>query len=451
MQIESDRKKLGNEITKSKLPDIPAYNMSRREFLTNVILFTTASSILFEEEPPLLSEQDPLPPPPKYNPDSHTIQTIETIPPREVLVTEDDVKKAYDQLKSFRKGYWNTSVDRKESHILFSDTLPPRQVGYAWENQHPASALSTYKMIKGELPEGMPEPTDITACYWNDIRTPRCYLTRPNNYGDEAYIDDGAWFANIETDEYNLLQQKGDVTRAKFARSRASVMFQTAIHNREESNNGIFWIVQPDKNKDKAAVANGPVAALGTKLAKIDPDYQHIYIPEAQKIYTWMRQNLLNPETNLYADRTEKEGKNEKVIKHYPSYAQAHMIEAGLNLSELTGNSQYKLDAEKTAFRVLTQGDMYTNPTAYFDVLLLKSLYNMYHTTENEIIKSLIKDRIILYGNNFVRNKKYWNREEGKYKKRKPKVFESELQCQAAAAEILLITNAFKTPGTNTA
>lgn len=419
--------------------------IERRDFL-KIPLVIAAAGKLSEIEIPLHYEQDPLPPPPKISSETPFIQLAEAVPPREVLVTEDDVRKAYTNLKTFRT---DLVTLQKEVFHLFSRTEKRLDLGSAWDNQHPASAISTYRKIKGALPEGMPEPTDIIKTFWTD-RQPPCYTTSPKGYTGEAYTDDGAWFANIEADQYEILQKKGDEQRKKFVLARTSMMFRTGIRNKEYDD-GIYWTIQPDKNKYKAAVANGPIALLGVKLAKIDSEYKDHYVEETKLIYKWMKHTLLDPKTHLYADGIETKQDRKEIVTNFPTYAQAHMIEAGLGLAELTGEKKYKDDAEKTAYTVLTTGDMYTDPTVYFDAILIKSLYNMYLKTDNTTMKDLIKDRIVLYGNNLVRNKKLWNREDGKYKKRNPKVFETDVQCQAAAAEILLIANSFKTPEITTA
>lgn len=445
--MKNERGKNGQEMNPTHNP-VGDFVVSRRDLLKMGIVVTTAERIV-EQHPPIRYPQDPLPPVPTATPDNK-YDNADSIPPREVLVTKEDVEKAYENLNPYQKTYVYTNDNTNRAFSLFSEH--PRNTSWAsaWDHQHIASALQTYRELRDSLPAHMPEPTVITGAFWNQYGRPH-YSSYPFNSNTTSYVDDGAWLGNIDADACKYAKDKQDTsTRAKFARSRSSMMFQSAVNNKD-ADGGIYWVIQPHRNKDIAAVSNGPIVLLGTKLASIDPDYKDYYLEESKKVYNWMRDTLLDPNTHLYADRQETHKGIKTIIKDYTSYGQAHMIEAGFQLAKLTGDDKFAQDAEKTAFSVLTQGDMYTNPTVYFDAILIKSLYKVYQETTNKGLQELIRDRIVLYGNNLVRNGKIWDRPKGKYNESKLKGSATLLQSQSASAEILLITHALSSHTTASA
>ncbi len=410
----------------------PLRNLSRRDFVLGGASAILLGTLYKDTGPDIPFDQDPLP---FYNPK-------EKIPPREVLVTANDVKKSYDNLKPYTMETPYGTLFRRE---LGSDDITS-----AWNTQHPLAAIHQYSQLNHTLPTGLPEPTDVTRAYWNEpyrkADWPIGYNIIPQKYTDHIYNDDGAWLALIDAERYCMLREMNRDDEAGEVLHRTRQMVQTAWKSWDETTGGIYWkIPQPRKeNRDKATVSNAPVASVALRLYDIDPDYKESHLQKAITIYDWMRTNLWDSQTNLYYDRMEKHEGKDVVIKDYMTYGQANMIDVGIRLARITGEKKYEEHAEATAMELLTNRSFYTQPLPVYDSILLRSFFSLYQTTENKHMKSLLKDRIILYGNNIVRNRKVWDRESGKYKRTSIFLDERDVQSQAAIAEILLITHYLK-------
>ncbi|MBM7568445.1 glycoside hydrolase family 76 protein [Paenibacillus sacheonensis] len=108
---------------------------------------------------------------------------------------------------------------------------------------------------------------------------------------------------------------------------------------------GIAW--QKSQPDYKNTPANAPAAILAARL------YKAFGRPEdlawAQRIYGWMKVNLVNPENGFVWDGMNRTGDG-SIDKDWKfTYCQGVYIGAGVELFRLTGDSVYLTDAKRTA------------------------------------------------------------------------------------------------------
>jgi hypothetical protein len=382
---------------------------------------------------------------PSSNIENRTNTEVVEIPPledRELLVTHDEVMRAYAGLENYVTTY--------QGHPAFTRNGGSK-IGKAWDMEQPMSAITNYEQIYGSLPAGMPEPTEAAALYWGDggpkNNREKGYYLEPGKDSGRLFTDDGLWIANREAERIELLRSQGKHEEADAALYRCREMLDTAWDHWDPDEGGILWQVQ-NKSADwkaKAAVSNGAAAELAMQLYFIDPANKELYLQRAQQAYDWMRTNLLNPDNNLYFDRIDlEEGK--VLVRDHVTYGQGPMIEAGLDLARATGNSEYRAQAVATAKTLLEGGDFYTNPAVFYDSILINSFVKLYNDNETDFaLKYLIRDRVILYANNLARNEKHWSRDKGIFLVGDALNHEEQgVQGQAGAADIFALAEFLK-------
>lgn len=120
---------------------------------------------------------------------------------------------------------------------------------------------------------------------------------------------------------------------------------------------GITW--KQDTPKQKNAVSNAPAAIVALRLYEIDKNPDDL--EWAKKIYTWQKNNLVDPVNGLVWDNISETNGVVTTNKDWVfTYNMGTWIGAGLRLYKVTGEQGYLNDALKSAKSSLTSPKLIT-------------------------------------------------------------------------------------------
>jgi predicted alpha-1,6-mannanase (GH76 family) len=126
----------------------------------------------------------------------------------------------------------------------------------------------------------------------------------------------------------------------------------------DQFGGGIAW--KKSQRDYKNTPANAPAAILAARLFLLDRSNTD-YLYWAERIYTWQKNNLVDPNTGLVWDGLNRLGDG-RIDKDWRfTYCQGVYIGAGLELYRATGRSGYLDDATRTANFVLNDREMSPN------------------------------------------------------------------------------------------
>lgn len=161
-----------------------------------------------------------------------------------------------------------------------------------------------------------------------------------------VFVDDMEWMVLTQLRMYETTQREEYFLKAK-------QMYNDWIwptwgpENEEPWKGGITW--KTDVSKSKNACSNGPAAIIAARIYAmydeiINPGEKpkQAYLDEAVKIYTWLRDNLYNPEDGGVRDNMNRRGEISPAVY---TYNQGTFIGAAHELYKITGDKQYLTEA----------------------------------------------------------------------------------------------------------
>ncbi|SFT20793.1 glycoside hydrolase family 76 protein [Paenibacillus sp. BC26] len=164
-------------------------------------------------------------------------------------------------------------------------------------------------------------------------------LTRNGGAFPNELYDDMEWMAIAWLRAYKAL----GVEKYKAAALLLWEDIQTGWN--DHMGGGIAW--QKSQLDYKNTPANGPAAILAARLYKQfgrDEDLQW-----AEKIYSWLKHNLVNPDNGFVWDGMNREGDGAIDKEWKFTYCQGVFIGAAVELFRITGEQAYLEDAMRTA------------------------------------------------------------------------------------------------------
>lgn len=218
--------------------------------------------------------------------------------------------------------------------------------------------------------------------YWDTTRSPNCYQSYPLFNGEsDRFYDDNDWLAIDFCDLYALTQNAQYLLKAK------------VLHNYiysgwdDELGGGIYWCEQ--KKTSKNTCSNAPATVLCMKLYNLTKEQN--YLDQAIATYKWTKENLCDPEDNVYWDNI---GLDRNIGKAKYTYNSGQMIQAGVLLYQATSDETYLTDAQRTAkgaynhfltkHNTVQGKDMYFYPAnPWFNVILLRGLIALAEVDNN--------------------------------------------------------------------
>jgi predicted alpha-1,6-mannanase (GH76 family) len=166
-----------------------------------------------------------------------------------------------------------------------------------------------------------------------------------NTYNN-VFNDDMIWLGNASVRAYVATNDQEYKDVADFLWEQIKLSWSDDVFG-----GGITW--KQDTPKQKNAVSNAPAAILAMRLYEIDQDPDDLMW--AQKIYTWQKNNLVDPVTGLVWDNIAEVNGVVATNKDWVfTYNVGTWIGAGLRLYKATGDQTYLNDAVKSAKTSLT-------------------------------------------------------------------------------------------------
>lgn len=165
-----------------------------------------------------------------------------------------------------------------------------------------------------------------------------------NTYNN-VFNDDMLWLANSCVRAYKATNDQEYKDVADFLWERIKLSWSDVF------GGGITW--KQDTPKQKNAVSNGPAVILAMRLYEIDNDPDDLVW--AKKIYTWQKNNLVDPVSGVVWDNISEVNGAVVTNKEWVfTYNMGTWIGAGLRLYKATNDQAYLDDAVKAGRTVLT-------------------------------------------------------------------------------------------------
>jgi hypothetical protein len=264
---------------------------------------------------------------------------------------------------------------------LYKKSDPTQNFGYLWDFVNPFAATDDMAAIPGV---GARYRTDMQARdrgvmkYYDTQETsptgqaqPPAYASgvRPPLDSDQpTYYDDNAWVGLDFMQEYQLIHQRSDLTRAEG-------IFHFVVNGWDTRTNvacpgGVFW--EDVANSPRNTISNAPNAEVGLEIYQATHD--PYYLTWATRMYDWVRGCLMNS-GDMYYDHLDDSG---NVQTSLWSYNQGTMIGAGALLYRVTGDRTYLHQAERTAAASMSyygaNGNLYHQPDV-FNAIFFRNLF----------------------------------------------------------------------------
>jgi Glycosyl hydrolase family 76 len=273
--------------------------------------------------------------------------------------------------------------------LLYQKSDPTQNFGYLWDFVNPFAATDFMAAIPGvgaryhgdleardrgimkyydaqeTSPTGQPQP----PAFASGVRPPL-------DSDQPTYYDDNAWVGLDFLQEYSLIHQRSDLTRAED-------VFHFVVSGWDASTNvacpgGVFW--EDVANSPRNTISNAPNAEVGLEIYEATHD--PYYLRWAARMYDWVRGCLMNP-TGMYYDHLDDSGSVETSLW---SYNQGTMIGAGVLLYRITGDRTYLKQAEQTAAASVSHygsdGNLYHQPDV-FNAIFFRNLFSLAKITHD--------------------------------------------------------------------
>lgn len=173
--------------------------------------------------------------------------------------------------------------------------------------------------------------------YYDRKREPHAYSSYISKAPvSDRFYDDNLWLGIDFIDLYRLTREQKYLEKArmiwKFIKSGTD----------DQLGGGIYWCEQ--KKETKNTCSNAPAAVMALKMYQ--ETHEGAYLEEAKKHYEWTKEKLQDATDYLYFDHIELDG---KIGKSKYAYNSGQMMQAAALLFQLTGNSEYLIDARNIA------------------------------------------------------------------------------------------------------
>jgi Glycosyl hydrolase family 76 len=219
--------------------------------------------------------------------------------------------------------------------------------------------LMKYYDTQETTPTGQPQP----PAFASGVRPPL-------DSDQPTYYDDNAWVGLDLMQEYGLIHQRSDLTRAED-------VFHFVVSGWDTRTNvacpgGVFW--EDVANSPRNTISNAPNAEVGLEIYQATHD--PYYLQWAKRMYAWVRGCLMSAD-GMYYDHLDDNG---SVQASLWSYNQGTMIGAGALLYRITGDRTYLNQAEQTATASVSyygsDGNLYHQPDV-FNAIFFRNLFEL--------------------------------------------------------------------------
>jgi len=265
--------------------------------------------------------------------------------------TNRNINRAQQTLDSIYKYYGIKNSQLLREHYPFKDDYKADYLGggensnkanpyaYLWPFSGSLSAsVAVYENTKGKQTlKDINSKVLIGLAEYFDKREPVGYASYVNSAPQsDRFYDDNVWLGIDFTDLYLLTKDK------KYLEKALEIWAFVESGMDDKLGGGIYWCEQ--RKESKNTCSNAPSVVYLAKLYEATKDKK--YLSQAQDLYKWTQQNLIDWTDYVYFDNVNLKG---EVDKRKYAYNTGQMIQAGALLYKLTKNKQYLTDAQNAA------------------------------------------------------------------------------------------------------
>ncbi|TYP94691.1 glycosyl hydrolase family 76 [Sphingobacterium allocomposti] len=199
--------------------------------------------------------------------------------------------------------------------------------------------------------------------------------------GGTRFYDDNSIIGINLLEAYHITQDQTYIERA----ARILPFLKNGIDDRL---GGALWWNEDYRYDPSSADANKPTCSNGYAALFLLMYYEVCPVAErpdvlalATELYSWLRNNLYDPDTKCYWNDKQANG---TINTRLWTYNAAVMVQNGIRLAEITGNSQYLEEAKATAqgaydyFVKIRNGVLsYTDTDPWFNTKLLRAYIDL--------------------------------------------------------------------------
>lgn len=267
-----------------------------------------------------------------------------------IACSEDDLGALRDPKEKEEVEYtWAATADSMQeatyntyltSEGTFRQDNQGNEFFHYWRNAHMVDVL-----VDGYLRSGEQEYITRAKTLVMGIKS------RNNGQYPNDFIDDMAWLAIACTRAY-------DVSNDVLFLDVSILLWEEILkYWSDVYGGGITWKINTPNLKN--AVSNAPVAILSLRLYAIENDEK--YLNWAKDIYSWQKNNLVDPNTGLVWDHIDLVDGEPTIKKDWIfTYNIGTWIGAATELYQVTGEQSYLNDAVKTANSMMTSPKLTT-------------------------------------------------------------------------------------------
>lgn len=245
------------------------------------------------------------------------------LPDEPVQDESDRMARAEASLEVLVERFWNDELE------MFNNAMPCEacntQFHYWWQAHAMDVLLDGYELT------GDDHYLELVERLYEGL------LER--NGGDlyNNYYDDMLWMGLALHRAYTLTGRQEYLDRA------VELWEEIRISWNDEFGGGIPW--RRSQLDYKNAPSNGPAVILAARLYQTTGE--ETYLVWANRIYTWLKDTLVDPETGLVWDGINRQGNGEIDRNWMFTYNQGTFTGAGLEMWRATGEDRYLDDAER--------------------------------------------------------------------------------------------------------
>jgi len=279
----------------------------------------------------------------------------------------EDPPDALEALDVLNEKYWN------ENLAMFNNSYPCNDCNdqfHYWWQAHGMDVLLDGLEMTGE--SRFSDQIDLLY---------RGLLER--NGGDlyNNYYDDMLWMGLALNRAYSLTQKE------EYLNMSIDLWEHVIKAWNEDFGGGIPW--RTTQTDYKNVPSNAPAVILSARLFKMTGD--ETYLIWAEKIYSWLNDILVDPETGLLWDGINRQGDGEIDKNWMFTYNQGTYTGAGIELWKITGGEGYLNDARRnvdSAMEILAGSDGIFNEEGQGDGGLFKGILVRYFVEYARLVES---------------------------------------------------------------
>jgi mannose/cellobiose epimerase-like protein (N-acyl-D-glucosamine 2-epimerase family) len=313
--------------------------------------------------------------------------------------TNRNIIRAQVTLDSIYKYYGIQNSQLLREHYPFKDDYKADYLGggensnkanpyaYLWPYSGSLSAtVALYENTKSKQTlKDIDTKVLVGLAEYFDTRKPVGYASYVNSAPQsDRFYDDNVWLGIDFTDLYLFTKEKKYLNKAL----EIWAFVESGMDNK--LGGGIYWCEQ--RKESKNTCSNAPSVVFLAKLYQATKEKK--YLTQAQDLYKWTQQNLIDWTDHVYFDNVNLQG---EVDKRKYAYNTGQMIQAGALLYKITKNKQYLSDAQNSAkggFNSFfydakdkesgTQLKALKTSNNWFIAVMMRGFLELYHVDKNK-------------------------------------------------------------------